>query len=215
MKWRTLFVILLLGFTIYLCFRNYHLRQMQSHVTKSETDTVYIYKEFKPVSVFKDKLNPGKILIYKPAKFEDSILGCSNPAKDFSFHSNDFKVSNNSNSVQGDSLVQFILEKDKLSISSYSTTDSIYSTRIYPIDPLRYTYNWYQGEITYKKNRRINLKPYVYAKYRPFNNFTDIGFGISLKTQRINYNLGINGFYYPGIKKNPGWDIELSLKYNF
>ena len=90
-----------------------------------------------------------------------------------------------------------------------------YSTRLFNINLDKYNYNWYEGQLTRKKVARLSLKPYVYGKYRPFNNLFDMGAGLSIKTKRFNYKLGVNTFYYPKIKSGIGTDIEFQITYNF
>ena len=63
---RALFIVLL-GFTIYLCFRNYKLsREVDSlELAVNEIpDTVYTEKPFKPEKKYSEKVEPGKILVH-------------------------------------------------------------------------------------------------------------------------------------------------------
>ena len=194
--------IVLLGFTIYLCFRNYKLsREVDSlELAVNEIpDTVHLDKPFKPEKKYSEETQPGKILVYDNKKqstlFPDSIR---QPV-----------IS------KQDSLVQIVLKKDKLNLSLFNQQTNTYSTRLFPIDLDKYNYNWYEGQLTRKKVARLSLSPYVYGKYRPFNNFFDMGAGLSIKTKRFNYNLGVNAFYYPKIKSGMGTDIEFQITYNF
>ena len=76
---RALFIVLL-GFTIYLCFRNYKLsREVDSlELAVNEIpDTVYTEKPFKPEKKYSEKIEPGKILVHdnkQPTLFPDSML---------------------------------------------------------------------------------------------------------------------------------------------
>lgn len=59
-KLKIAMVVLLLGFTIYLCFRNYKLsREVDSleQAVNEIPDTVYIKKPFKPEKSFQRKKN--------------------------------------------------------------------------------------------------------------------------------------------------------------
>lgn len=88
----------------------------------------------------------------------------------------------------------------------------------FQVDPTKYQYLWVDGQLTAKKLslfKRIQFKPYVGATYRPLNNLTDIEGGIKLKTQHLEYKVGVNGFYYPRFQKNPGWDVILGIQYEF
>lgn len=194
--------IVLLGFTIYLCFRNYKLsREVDSleQAVNEIPDTVYTKKPFKPEKKYSEEKEPDRILVYDDRQsnsFPDSIQRQPVISKQ-------------------DSLVQIVLKKNQLNLSLLNQQTGTYSTRLFNINLDKYNYNWYEGQLTRKKVARLSLNPYVYGKYRPFNNLFDIGAGLSIKTKRFNYKLGINAFYYPKIKSGIGTDIEFQITYNF
>lgn len=194
--------IVLLGFTIYLCFRNYKLsREVNSleQAVNEIPDTVYKDKPFKPEKKYSEENEPDRILVYNNRQstlFPDSML--RQPV--ISKH---------------DSLVQIVLKKNQLNLSLLNQQTGTYSTRLFNINLDKYNYNWYEGQLTRKKVARLSLSPYVYGKYRPFNNLFDMGAGLSIKTKRFNYKLGVNTFYYPKIKSGIGTDIEFQITYNF
>lgn len=191
-----------MGFTIYLCFRNYKLsREVNSleQAVNEIPDTVYIKKPFKPKKKFSEKKEPDRILVYGK-KQSDSLP--------------DNSIRQPLISKQ-DSLVQIVLKKDKLNLSLFNQQTGTYSTKLFKIDLDKYNYNWYEGQLTRKKVARLLLSPYVYGKYRPFNNLFDMGAGLSIKTKRFNYKFGVNTFYYPKVKSGIGTDIEFQIIYNF
>lgn len=194
--------IVLLGFTIYLCFRNYKLsREVNSleQAVNEIPDTVYTKKPFKPEKKYSEEKEPDRILVYDNGQstlFPDSIQRQPIISKQ-------------------DSLVQIVLKKNQLNLSLLNKETDTYSTRLFKIDLDKYNYNWYEGQLTRKKVARLSLSPYVYGKYRPFNNFFDMGAGLSIKTKRFNYKFGVNTFYYPKIKSGMGTDIEFQITYNF
>ena len=201
LKW-ALFIVLL-GFTIYLCFRNYKLtREVYSlnQAVNEIPDTVHLDKPFKPEKKYSEETQPGKILVYDNKK--QSTL---------------FPVDSIRQPVisKQDSLVQVVLKKNQLNLSFLNQQSGTYSTRLFNIDLDKYNYNWYEGQLTRKKVARLSLSPYVYGKYRPFNNLFDMGAGLSIKTKRFNYKFGVNTFYYPKIKSGIGTDIEFQITYNF
>lgn len=114
-----------------------------------------------------------------------------------------------------DSLVQFTLDNNKLNISLFNKETDSYSTRMFNLDLGNYKYNWYEGQLTQKKIRRLSLSPYVYGKYRPFNQLFDIGTGLTIKTTNFNYKLGVNAFCYPKYFSGIKADLEFSVTYNF
>lgn len=203
-KLKVAMVVLLLGFTIYLCFRNYKLNQQLSMLPDKEiiqhTDTIYLRKDFLPIS-YDNLLNPSRILLYNSLHSSVSQGLCSTDSA---------KIS------EKDSLVQLVIDKNQLTLSFLNQNSGIYSSRLFNIDTNNYKYSWYNGKLTIQEIKsRIRLVPYVYGKYRPFNNLWDLGTGISIETKRFNYKLGINSFYYPRYFSGIKTDLELVVTYKF
>ena len=203
-KLKIAMVVLLLGFTIYLCFRNYKLNQQLSMLPDKEiiqhTDTIYLRKDFLPIS-YDNLLNPSRILLYNFPHSSVSQGLCSTDSAEIS---------------EKDSLVQLVIDKNQLTLSFLNQNSGIYSSRLFNIDPNNYKYSWYNGKLTTQEIKsRIRLVPYVYGKYRPFNNLWDLGTGISIETKRFNYKLGINSFYYPKYFSGIKTDLELVVTYKF
>lgn len=203
-KLKIAMVVLLLGFTIYLCFRNYKLNQQLSMLPDKEiiqhTDTIYLRKDFLPIS-YDNLLNPSRILLYNSPHSSVSQGLCSTDSAEIS---------------EKDSLVQLVIDKNQLTLSFLNQNSGIYSSRLFNIDPNNYKYSWYNGKLTTQEIKsRIRLVPYVYGKYRPFNNLWDLGIGISIETKRFNYKLGINSFYYPRYFSGIKTDLELVVTYKF
>lgn len=203
-KLKIAMVVLLLGFTIYLCFRNYKLNQQLSILPDKEiiqhTDTIYLRKNFLPIS-YDNLLNPSRILLYNSPHSSVSQGLCSTDSAEIS---------------EKDSLVQLVIDKNQLTLSFLNQNSGIYSSRLFNIDPNNYKYSWYNGKLTTQEIKsRIRLVPYVYGKYRPFNNLWDLGTGISIETKRFNYKLGINSFYYPKYFSGIKTDLELVVTYKF
>lgn len=203
-KLKIAMVVFLLGFTIYLCFRNYKLNQQLSMLPDKEiiqhTDTIYLRKDFLPIS-YNDLLNPSRILLYNSPHSSVSQGLCSTDSAEIS---------------EKDSLVQLVIDKNQLTLSFLNQNSGIYSSRLFNIDPNNYKYSWYNGKLTTQEIKsRIRLVPYVYGKYRPFNNLWDLGTGISIETKRFNYKLGINSFYYPKYFSGIKTDLELVVTYKF
>lgn len=203
-KLKIAMVVLLLGFTIYLCFRNYKLNQQLSRLPDKEviqhTDTIYLRKDFLPIS-YDNLLNPSRILLYNSPHSSVSQGLCSTDSAEIS---------------EKDSLVQLVIDKNQLTLSFLNQNSGIYSSRLFNIDTNNYKYSWYNGKLTTQEIKsRIRLVPYVYGKYRPFNNLWDLGTGISIETKRFNYKLGINSFYYPRYFSGIKTDLELVVTYKF
>ena len=203
-KLKVAMIVLLLGFTIYLCFRNYKLNQQLSMLPDKEiiqhTDTIYLRKDFLPIS-YDNLLNPSRILLYNSPHSSVSQGLCSTDSAEIS---------------EKDSLVQLVIDKNQLTLSFLNQNSGIYSSRLFNIDPNNYKYSWYNGKLTTQEIKsRIRLVPYVYGKYRLFNNLWDLGTGILIETKRFNYKLGINSFYYPRYFSGIKTDLELVVTYKF
>lgn len=205
-KLKVAMVVLLLGFTIYLCFRNYKLNQQLSMLPDKEiiqyTDTIYLRKDFLPIS-YDNLLNPSRILLYNYKNPSDS-------QPNITAGSSDSIIS------EKDSLVQLVIDKNQLTLSFLNQNSGIYSSRLFNIDTNNYKYSWYNGKLTTQEIKsRVRLVPYVYGKYRPFSNLWDLGTGISIETKRFNYKLGIISFYYPRYFSGIKTDLELVVTYKF
>jgi hypothetical protein len=164
------------------------------------TDTIYLRKDFLPIS-YDNLLNPSRILLYNYQNWDKPI-----------------NTANNHDSIisEKDSLVQLVIDKNQLTLSFLNQNSGIYSSRLFNIDINNYKYSWYNGKLTTQEIKsRIRLVPYVYGKYRPFNNLWDLGTGISIETKRFNYKLGINSFYYPRYFSGIKTDLELVVTYKF
>lgn len=200
-KLKIALVVFLLGFTIYLCFRNYKLnQQLSDKEIIQHTDTIYLRKDFLPIS-YDNLLNPSRILLYNSPHSSVSQGLCSTDSAEIS---------------EKDSLVQLVIDKNQLTLSFLNQNSGIYSSRLFNIDTNNYKYSWYNGKLTTQEIKsRIRLVPYVYGKYRPFNNLWDLGTGISIETKRFNYKLGINQFYYPRYFSGIKTDLELVVTYKF
>ena len=212
-KWKDVLVLVLLGFTIYLCFRNYKLNSYISQLPDSSvigiSDTIKLKEKFKPQKPFSQLIEPSRILLYD--FYRNSNRMTKSPSSDSTAVDSDHSVKVS----KKDSLVQFTLDNNKLNISLFNKETDSYSTRMFNLDLGNYKYNWYEGQLTQKKIQRLNLSPYVYGKYRPFNQLFDIGTGLTIKTTNFNYKLGVNAFCYPKYFSGIKADLEFSIQYNF
>lgn len=169
------------------------MKEIESSSHKS--DTVYLTKEFKPVTQYKTSQIPNMVVYYSSSK--------------------DTVYSNTHNSPEADSIVQILLDKEKLTLSFQNQVTGIPSSKVFDLDLGSFKYNWVDGNLTKKKISSFSLKPYIYTQYRYFNNLLDFGGGISFKTKSFNYKLGVNTFYYPKFNSGVGADLEFKLEYNF
>ena len=223
---RFIFSLGLLGLTIYLCFRNIQLHQQvnklqetrRTSFSKPKSDTVYSTKPYSPIQAYPVIQVPNIVTYYpgyKPVDPSQSlgltpITSTTKPAGNL-----DQTQMVNHN----DSLVQFLLDKRHLQVSSVYKTDSLTLGSIskdFELNLDFYKYNWVNGQLTCKPISFFQrFKPYAYVSYRYFHNTLDGGIGLSFKTKTLIYKVGINTLYYPQYKKDLGLDLELKLEYNF
>lgn len=171
---------------------------LENHpVTK--TDTVFRdVGEIKNPEGFKDEVKPSKV-IHPKAESPDSVSGSA------------LKPS------LRDSVSGISLNKNTFTLTFTNPSLGIHQSE-FKIKPTEYQYTWVDGKLTAKRLsawKRLEVKPYTSLSYRPFNNLWDLEAGISFKTKSLNYNLGINGFYYPQWQSKPGIDAQIRITYNF
>lgn len=193
----SILALVFLGLTIVVCIRNYKLVSQMKEIESSsqKSDTVYLTKEFKPVTQYRTSQIPNMVVYYSSSK--DTVYSTQN------------------NSPEADSIVQILLDKEKLTLSFQNQVTGIPSSKVFDLDLGSFKYNWVDGNLTKKKISPFSLKPYIYTQYRYFNNLLDFGGGISFKTKSFNYKLGVNTFYYPKFNSGVGADLEFKLEYNF
>lgn len=204
-------VTLLLGSTIYLCFRNFQLHRQvnqlqvkQNHSNKSKSDTVFITKPFNPIGAYPITEIPNLVTYYLPDSHANSAHSIDQVKGDHLLQL-----------LKPDSLVQILLDEKSLRISFKDDSMGSYFSKDFELDLSSYKYNFINNSLTkYKKSIFAKLKPYAYISYRYPQNLGDLGLGIGFKTQKVIYKVGMNGFWYPSFKKDPGLNLEFRLEYN-
>ena len=203
-------VTLLLGITIYLCFRNFQLHQqvnqlqVKQNPSKSKSDTVFITKPFNPIGAYPITEIPNLVTYYLPDSHANSANSIDQVKGDHLLQL-----------LKPDSLVQILLDEKSLRISFKDDSMGFYFSKDFELDLSSYKYNFINNSLTkYKKSIFAKLKPYAYISYRYPQNLGDLGLGIGFKTQKVIYKVGMNGFWYPSFKKDPGLNLEFRLEYN-
>lgn len=203
-------VTLLLGSTIYLCFRNFQLHrqvnqlQVKQNHSKSKSDTVFITKPFNPIGAYPITEIPNLVTYYLPDSHANSAHSIDQVKGDHLLQL-----------LKPDSLVQILLDEKSLRISFKDDSLGSYFSKDFELDLSSYKYNFINNSLTkYKKSIFAKLKPYAYISYRYPQNLGDLGLGIGFKTQKVIYKVGMNGFWYPSFKKDPGLNLEFRLEYN-
>ena len=222
-KIKSLVILILLGISIYLCFRIWQGPGNNPKTINNlgKPDTVYLpSQEYSKVNPYRDENLPAQVLIYRNNGHEHQIIPKGSDSMDSTDQINTLSPSSTTNPLISDPLIfdsisQIILKNNQLELTTKNTLDSTYKIRKFKIDPSKYNYNWVDNKLTYKKRINLQLVPYIKGSYRPFNKLTDLNAGISLETGKFNYNLGFNLFYYPNLSNKVGKDLEISITYKF
>ena len=226
-------ILLLLGCTIYLCLRNIYLSSQLKKLEstpipeltintnngekKQTTELVAVKDSFKETPKYSTTVLPGRITYYDTETvLPSTVTEKSDTASDNSFYFRDFvEPSNKTFSTRSDSLVQILLDRKKLTLSSYNQGYNKYITKEFDVDYTRYRYNWTPEGLSSEKVMYFAIQPYLYGKYQPFHREVNLGTGISFKTRKLDYNLGVSlnnsGWAKPQLKS----DLELTVIYKF
>lgn len=111
-------------------------------------------------------------------------------------------------------LLQLNFSERKLSLALLNVQGNIYR-ETYSVDT-RFSRYQYTDHLT---SDRVSfwqkIQPFAQIQTRPVHNLWDLDLGISYNTRKINYEFGLNGYYYPKLQKYPGLDVFLRFRYNF
>lgn len=233
-------LILLLGCTIYLCLRTHSLLQKipnnsqqvpevvintSNGDTQTKTSIVANNNLFNPVPSYSQKLLPNRIIFWETKSVlpdespkVDTIKRDTTKLPDLSgFFYRDFLGTTlvpPSLSRSNDSVVQFLVNRKNLTLTTYNHTANKFSTNEWDLDFDRYKYNWQPSTgLTQERNRYLSIQPYIKAGYQPIHSVINIGTGISFKTRKLDYNIGINLNHDKRLNKNLYLDLELSIIY--
>lgn len=165
------------------------------------TDTVYLEPtQIQPPSPLTHEVQPSKLIL---------PVTNSNPP--------DPLPSSQSAFSREDSITGINLNQGKFTLTFNNPLSGNHKAE-YNILPSEYQYTWVDGKLTAKRlstRKRLEIKPYTSLSYRPIHGLWDLEAGIAFKTKSLNYNLGLNGFYYPRWQKHPGIDAQIRITYNF
>lgn len=188
-------------------------------------------KQFTPVPSFSQKLLPNKLTYWdtptvlpnnkaepvEEASHKDSITGTSLPLDLSRYYYRDFLGDFSLPDTwlrSNDSVVQFLISRKNLTLTTFNPAVSKFSTNEYNLDFERYRYNWQPSTgLTREKHRYFSVQPYIQGRYQPFHNVMNLGAGISFKTRKLDYNLGVH--LNRDVRVNPKIypDLEVSITY--
>ena len=120
-------VTLLLGITIYLCFRNFQLHrqvnqlQVKQNPSKSKSDTVFITKPFNPIGAYPITEIPNLVTYYLPTSTSVNS-------------SDSLKADSILQLLKPDSLVQILLDEKSIRISFKDDSLGFYFSKDFELD---------------------------------------------------------------------------------
>lgn len=196
---------------------------------KTQSTSVYTTpNKFREIPAYKGNLNPKNILYWnsgdlKKSKLSSSsntnkwLTSCNDRDSNISKSSfSDTKLLENLHNFEKDSLVQILLNREELKLSSFNSTTSKFRTVSYEIDLNRYSYNWTPSQgLTFKKVYPVQIYPYIRGGYTIFNKEINFGTGINISTYNLDFSLEGCLNNSRGTSKNINTDIRVNLVYKF
>ena len=196
---------------------------------KTHSTSVYTTpNKFREIPAYKGNLNPKNILYWnsgdlKKSKLSSSsntnkwLISCNDRDSNISKSSfSDTKLLENLHNFEKDSLVQILLNRKELKLSSFNSTTSKFRTVSYEIDLNRYSYNWTPSQgLTFKKVYPVQIYPYIRGGYTIFNKEINFGTGINISTYNLDFSLEGCLNNSRGTSKNINTDIRVNLVYKF
>lgn len=196
---------------------------------KTQSTSVYTTSnKFREIPAYKGNLNPKNILYWnsgdlKKSKLSSSsntnkwLTSCNDRDSNISKSSfSDTKLLENLHNFEKDSLVQILLNRKELKLSSFNSTTSKFRTVSYEIDLNRYSYNWTPSQgLTFKKVYPVQIYPYIRGGYTIFNKEINFGTGINISTYNLDFSLEGCLNNSRGTSKNINTDIRVNLVYKF
>lgn len=217
--------ILIAGLTLALCFSviRSHRSSTSENVSsfESKTDTLSLSDRFlidtdlkfdeKPKTVylwFTDTLISEK-LIEKISVVRDTVTLTLRDSSKLDFNSGFL-----TQYPKNPKLLQADISNSSFRLSLLSTEGKTY-TEEFEIDPRFRNYRY----TDHLSSKRINFwkrfEPFTQLTVKPFHSMLDLDFGVTYKTRKINYEIGISGFYYPQFQNPFGGDLFLRVRYHF
>lgn len=196
---------------------------------KTQSTSVYTTpNKFREIPAYKGNLNPKNIFYWnsgdlKKSKLSSSsntnkwLTSCNDRDSNISKSSfSDTKLLENLHNFERDSLVQILLNRKELKLSSFNSTTSKFRTVSYEIDLNRYSYNWTPSQgLTFKKVYPVQIYPYIRGGYTIFNKEINFGTGINISTYNLDFSLEGCLNNSRGTSKNINTDIRVNLVYKF
>lgn len=211
-------ILILIAGIISLSVWNSHLRSedYQSPVDTGETDTVYVSRFFDREIDFEFDQIPERVFVFFSDTTEvERVILKTDTLTVYQKDSSSIQYSTLflTQYPESSKLIQMTLS-DKLRMTMINPQGNIYQ-EVYSIDLDRFKYS-YSSHLTYqKKSFWKRWTPFAQLQVRPFHSWIDLDFGLIYKTSNLQYEFGINGFYYHHLNNPVGADLFLRMRYEF
>lgn len=214
--WALALVALPISFLKKCTDRNYT-RPGNDSITK--IDTIYVDRVIEVEKPFEKSSIPRTIYLYQTDTVEvmtteirhDTIWLKTKDSSELSYSLNFL-----TNHPSAPKLLQFDVSKKALDLSLMYPNGSV-QRQLFDVDMDRFQYRWtYSSNLSQKKmSFWKKIDPVVELSFRPIHLMTDVNLGLRYSSRRFYYEAGLNGFYYPTIKKNPSVDVYLKVGVSF
>lgn len=212
-----LYILVILGIIMIFKARKYTIDPIFPQI---QVDTVYIHKAYVETKGYKVIEVPKLVLVWQD--HQDTVLVNHTEVihdtikyyltSGVSLETNSHFITDFPNAPR---LINFNLDQKSLLLATQSTDGMVYQSQ-YNLDLKKYHYAYADKALTKERNKFIqNFHPLVQAQYRPVNKLIDLNLGIKYDTSNLQYEAGINSFYYPKFSKKVGFDPYLRLTYIF
>lgn len=196
-------------------YKNYRKSQSQD---SQKVDTIYVNKVYSPKKEYSMMKIPKFVTFYFTDTVEVSRVELIRDTLRLIYPDSNYLEVNQAYLTQypqNDKLIQMIVEEEKMNLVLLNTSGQIYQKE-YDMDFKKYSYNYLNNDLTLKKKNFFQrLQPFVEITARPIHNNYDFGVGLNYNTTKINYEVGINGYYYSLNQQPWNYDLFLRLRYNF
>lgn len=196
--------------------RNYT-RPGNDSITK--IDTIYVDRVIEVEKPFEEPSIPRTIYLYQTDTVEvmtteirhDTIWLKTKDSSELSYSLNFL-----TNHPSAPKLLQFDVSKKALDLS-LMYPNGLVQRQLFDVDMDKFQYRWtYSSNLSQKKmSFWKKIDPVVELSFRPIHLMTDVNLGLRYSSRRFYYEAGLNGFYYPTIKKNPSVDVYLKAGVSF
>lgn len=211
-------ITILICLVVFLSHKVAVLRKEDNHpLSSGKVDTVYVSRLFDIKPDLKIPVIPERVYMFlkdsssKVADIRwihDTVTVVEKDSSSFNY--NTVFLTQYPNNPK---FVQMTLD-NKLTLAFLNTQGQVYQ-EVYPVDLENFCYRYTDNLTSEKISFWSKLQPFAQVTFRPINTLIDLDLGVTYKTTKMQYEIGINGFYYNPMPSHFGYDFFLRFRYNF